>query len=646
MEVELNDQFTAYVKRMQKVRLLSTPSLDDINEADDYSRLLLENFRKIGEYALENRRMLDEVLFPLLKLDRPLSDQEVDRLRELSTLLVDGEMSMEIDLHLSELIDDCLYQEEDLRLDAQNGNEENAETQIRLLQRRLDVAYARLTYSGRSNPTEWKKLLDDGLVYYEEALVFLSKSYFSRLSEEARENLVMMVINGTAMLNTRPNALGNENLALATRQKDMLDSVASVLEDPFYTGLLSEGFLEKAKFYVTAYIGALSFLEGVSNELYAEAYSCAFQIEERWRKDPEFVGTVLYESAVHQMVLYAAYRVDSPELDRCIREVVEYYEAREESDYSYVGTSLNLGYAKALFVVLGGIHKRDPGRLSQQLEELLYTIPRDILGYLHRSPKREDFASYVNMLSSFLEYFEELPGGFRMRNYCVYSMAAMHPPTYIHSYMVAKLSLCLTRHLLSMNPAAFCGFPGCQTVEDVLENRNKIMDYAWHAALYHDIGKLYVLDTIAMYGRRLLDSEYVLLRSHPDKGAELASRFDTTRDYADVIRGHHIWYDGSNGYPENFDVLHSPYKAIIDIVSVADCLDAATDSVGRSYRQGRTLAEFQEELKKGAGTRYAPYVAQLFEDPATYQDISYLLKNGRKKLYDETYFLLKDLLKK
>ena len=59
MEVELNDQITSYVKRMQKVRLLSTPSLDDIQEADDYSRLLLDNFQKIGEYALENRRMLD-----------------------------------------------------------------------------------------------------------------------------------------------------------------------------------------------------------------------------------------------------------------------------------------------------------------------------------------------------------------------------------------------------------------------------------------------------------------------------------------------------------------------------------------------------------------------------------------------------------
>ena len=132
MEVELNDQFTSYVKRMQKVRLLSTPSLDDIQEADDYSRLLLDNFQKIGEYALENRRMLDEILFPLLKLDRPLSEKEVERLRELSRLLVDGEMSTEIDLHLSELIDDCLYQEEDIRLDAHDGDEEDTEVQIGL----------------------------------------------------------------------------------------------------------------------------------------------------------------------------------------------------------------------------------------------------------------------------------------------------------------------------------------------------------------------------------------------------------------------------------------------------------------------------------------------------------------------------------
>lgn len=646
MDMELNDQFTSYVKRMQKVRLLSTPSLDDIQEADDYSQLLLENFQKIGEYASENRRMLDEILFPLLKMDRPLSEKEVENLRELSGLLVDGEKATEFDLHLSEMIDDCLYQEEDIRLDAQKGNATDAEEQIRLLQRRLDVAYTRLTFSGRSSPAEWRKLLEDGFTYYEEALVFLSKSYFPRLSEEARNSVIMMVINGTAMLNTRPHAPGSENSELAARQKELLDYVGAVLEDPFYTQLLTEEFLEKAKFYITSYISAFCFLEGISQELYEEACSCAFQIEDKWKKNPEFVKNVLFESAICQIMLYATFRVGSPELERYINDVVARYEARDVSDYSNSGENPNLGYAQALYFVLGGIKKKDPGRLSERMEELLYRLPKEILGYLHRAPKRENFASYVNLLSGFLEYFEELPGGLCMRDYCIHSMAAMHPPTYIHSYMVAKLSLCMTRHLLSKNPAVFRGFPGCETVESVLENKNKILDYAWHSALYHDIGKLYVLDTIAMYGRRLLDSEYVLLRSHPEKGAELASRFETTRDYVDVIRGHHIWYDGSEGYPENLNLSKSPYKALIDIVSVADCLDAATDGVGRSYRKGKTLAEFKKELARGAGTRYAPYVAQIFDDPSTYQDLSYLLKNGRKKLYDDTYFLLKSLLNK
>ena len=32
----LNKQFTSYVERMQKVHLLSTPSLEDLKVADEY----------------------------------------------------------------------------------------------------------------------------------------------------------------------------------------------------------------------------------------------------------------------------------------------------------------------------------------------------------------------------------------------------------------------------------------------------------------------------------------------------------------------------------------------------------------------------------------------------------------------------------
>ena len=70
-------------------------------------------------------------------------------------------------------------------------------------------------------------------------------------------------------------------------------------------------------------------------------------------------------------------------------------------------------------------------------------------------------------------------------------------------------------------------------------------------------------------------------------GAELLTGHNSTAAYADVAKGHHLWYDCSRGYPYDFNTFDSPVKTIIDIVAVADCMDAATDSVGRSYNNGK-----------------------------------------------------------
>ena len=163
-------------------------------------------------------------------------------------------------------------------------------------------------------------------------------------------------------------------------------------------------------------------------------------------------------------------------------------------------------------------------------------------------------------------------------------------------------------------------------------------------ALYHDIGKLYILDVISMYGRAILDEEFRAIKTHPFIGAELAMRFASIRDYADVIKGHHVWYDSSKGYPPDFDTAQSPYKVIIDIVMAADCLDAATDTIGRSYSQGKTFDMYRKEVEEGAGTYYAPFLPELFSREECREDISYLLGQGRERMYRETYRLLKRML--
>ncbi|MCR5674815.1 MAG: HD domain-containing protein [Lachnospiraceae bacterium] len=228
-------------------------------------------------------------------------------------------------------------------------------------------------------------------------------------------------------------------------------------------------------------------------------------------------------------------------------------------------------------------------------------------------------------------------------DFCVNSMAALHSPTHVHSHMVAKLSVCLARHLLALRPELFIGIFDTETAGAVTSIADRILDHTWHAALCHDIGKLLIIDTVAMYGRSLLDDEYANLRLHPDAGADLAVKHLSTRDYADVIRGHHLWYDGTDGYPSGFDRDGSPYRTIIDIVSVCDCMDAATDSVGRSYSRGKTFEEFEKEVSEAAGTRYAPWLPELFRDPGTRKDLLYLLDEGRSVAYRKTYALLRGI---
>ena len=143
-----------------------------------------------------------------------------------------------------------------------------------------------------------------------------------------------------------------------------------------------------------------------------------------------------------------------------------------------------------------------------------------------------------------------------------------------------------------------------------------------------------------MYGRRLLDDEFMMIKSHPVTGAEIAMEHSSTRNYTDVIMGHHLWYNCAGGYPAKFDTFQSPYKTIIDLVTAADCLDAATDTVGRSYSRGKTFSEYEKEIAEGAGTRYAPFLPDLFNKPLLRQDIEYLLDTGRKKMYREAFYLL------
>lgn len=102
-------------------------------------------------------------------------------------------------------------------------------------------------------------------------------------------------------------------------------------------------------------------------------------------------------------------------------------------------------------------------------------------------------------------------------------------------------------------------------------------------ALYHDIGKIVVSDSVLKKAGPLTAEERMTINEHPVAGCELLSGMKTMRRILPIILQHHERLDGS-GYPDGISGADIPQ--IVRIVSVADMFDALTTT--RAYRPAMT----------------------------------------------------------
>ena len=116
-------KFKEYVERMKEIRLLSTPDLSGVKNADEYSDYLISNFKRIGELARENRKIIDEFVKPILGTERVLDEEEKEKIEMFIGLLVNDGSFDEVDVHLSDLLSSLLLGDE---IQADSKGDENA----------------------------------------------------------------------------------------------------------------------------------------------------------------------------------------------------------------------------------------------------------------------------------------------------------------------------------------------------------------------------------------------------------------------------------------------------------------------------------------------------------------------------------------
>ena len=305
-------------------------------------------------------------------------------------------------------------------------------------------------------------------------------------------------------------------------------------------------------------------------------------------------------------------RYDSKELQKVLMPFMNYFYLNDVADVPY----------------------RKKRAAVKKMCEAIVTI------YHLRQDQQADntYVKYLNILATYpraIKYLTE-----KERIYYLNELnVATQVTTYAHSVHVAMIAQKLMEGILAYQPELVKDVLGERRNGKVFLDTKKCMDFIFEAAMYHDIGKNAIISVVNNDFRPLTDEEFAIIKKHPALGAELLKIAPSLYEkFRDTTLGHHKWYNGKGGYPKDFDNTESPKRILIDIITLSDCMQAATERIGRNYKSGKNFDRVMEEFRRDAGTRYNPDLVNFIDahqDVA--RDLAALINEGWVDIYFDIY---------
>lgn len=127
------------------------------------------------------------------------------------------------------------------------------------------------------------------------------------------------------------------------------------------------------------------------------------------------------------------------------------------------------------------------------------------------------------------------------------------------------------------------------------------------SALLHDIGKIGVPESILGKPAPLDEDEFVRMRKHSVRGAEIIKNIKNVEGVVTAVRHHHEHYDG-RGIPDG--LAGDTIPLISRILAVADAFDAM--AFDRPYRKGISTDKAVTEIQRCSGSQFDPQVVDAF----------------------------------
>ena len=125
-------------------------------------------------------------------------------------------------------------------------------------------------------------------------------------------------------------------------------------------------------------------------------------------------------------------------------------------------------------------------------------------------------------------------------------------------------------------------------------------------ALFHDIGKIGIPNSVLLKPGPLTDREREVIETHPELGEKIIAPIDQLQDVCGIVRACHERWDG-RGYPDRKAGDEIPLEA--RIIFACDAFHAMTTD--RPYRLALPSEEALRRLKAAAGTQFDPQVVDV-----------------------------------
>lgn len=618
-------EFEQYIRNVAKIWELDRPQSTREEAGENVYQRFHSQYRTIRTLAGENKSFVRSVMMPYFRGEKTVEAEDAAFLEQVCTSLYS--------LQELENYDRILGLKCRRLLLAYYRKTGNRTAQFRQLQLLILACYYTAFSLNRCCPLEPDDLFfrynDEGIRYVEELESWLAPERFRELTEE--EKLLTVVSVGYATLFQRGASYSPENLRYKVEKAEKALEMA---RDPAYRQQVPGLNWDQMEHHCLYYLAMCSDYvnwSGSEPELLQKIRAAGAELIRRHAQGNDLPG-VEYDMVERAWEVVRMHLGEIPP-ESYLQSLLREYENRDPEGYSNEDVTRNL-------LIPGKIQDEVIRRNTYEqipVSPVLGPIYRQVAAYTGRAPHDLAQEQLLNYLQGLMSDFQDVEGGPGFAEMARIILMNCSVPTSIHSRMVGKLAVILAKELIAVHPEELTGVCGCGSGEEVRSREAEILEFVNLCGMYHDLGKLAYLDIVGITYRDFFDEEFDAIKRHPLVGGEMLGKHADTAPFAMAAMGHHRWYNEQGGYPREYSRAKDPYPVVTDLIAVADCLDAATDTIFRSYNPGITLEKFISEVEAGAGTRYTPLGAELLASESVRQALAQALAGGREQAYSHMW---------